>query len=80
MGVPMTPSDMTRPPVERPVLYALIAKADWSHGPNVEPYAFTVINLLALRYYENVGWKFVALDPSCEQDWIDWRRANPEAA
>lgn len=75
----------TRSPCERPRLTVLICYAAWWWEKESidrvmqEPHAFTVVDLLALPYYESRGWRFVALDPESEALWAAWRRDHPEA-
>jgi hypothetical protein len=64
-------------PSERPCLRCLVGIPIL--GNPSQPSLTRVIDLLELPKYEALGFRFVAIDPSDEADWVAWRRAHPEA-
>lgn len=67
---------MSAAPVERPILRCLLA---WV-GPDGQPLAFTVVDLLGVEHFMAAGWTLVALDPESQAAWHAWRDINPTAA
>lgn len=67
---------------ERPVITVLVCRADWTQGtPERQLWgaSWSVIDLIQLPYYLNIGYRVVGLDPISEAAWHDWRRRHPEA-
>lgn len=56
----------------RPTLKVLVVKGDWrEHEPEQQvPMGAS---------YGNLGYRVVALDPTTEAAWREWRADNPEA-
>lgn len=62
-------------PEERPHIRVLMVKAK---GRVIEQ--TQVVDLLDVRWYQRLGFSWVAMDPSDERSWLEWRERHPEAS